>query len=66
MAIRRTGYEGWLRNIAVALGNARPSAAVEQSLHARSDDASLIVREHVRWALAEQARKRQSDETASA
>jgi epoxyqueuosine reductase len=65
MAIRRAGYEGWLRNIAVALGNARPSTAIEAALRARSDDASALVREHVRWALAEQARKR-SGETASA
>jgi epoxyqueuosine reductase len=65
MAIRRAGYEGWLRNIAVALGNARPSPAIEESLRARSDDASALVREHVRWALAEQARKR-SGETVSA
>jgi epoxyqueuosine reductase len=61
MAIRRTGYEGWLRNIAVALGNARPSSAIEKALIARNDDASAIVREHVRWALAEQARKRTSE-----
>jgi epoxyqueuosine reductase len=65
MAMRRAGYEGWLRNIAVALGNARPSTAIEAALRARSDDASALVREHVRWALAEQARKR-SGETASA
>ena len=58
MAIRRTGYDGWLRNIAVALGNARPSPQIESALRARSDDASAVVREHVQWALAELARKR--------
>ncbi|HEX5124663.1 MAG TPA: tRNA epoxyqueuosine(34) reductase QueG, partial [Rhodanobacteraceae bacterium] len=57
MAIRRTGYEGWLRNIAVALGNARRSDAIMRALHARADDASPVVREHVAWALAQQARK---------
>ena len=55
MAIRRTGYEGWLRNIAVALGNAKTSAAIVDALRQRSDDASPVVREHVRWALARHA-----------
>jgi len=52
MAIRRTGYEGWLRNIAVALGNAPKSVAVTAALQARADHASELVREHVQWALA--------------
>jgi epoxyqueuosine reductase len=51
MAIRRTGYEGWLRNIAVALGNAPSSPASIEALNARAGDASPIVREHVGWAL---------------
>jgi len=51
MAIRRTGYEGWLRNIAVALGNAPDSEEVRQALLARADHPSEIVREHVAWAL---------------
>ncbi|HEV7491039.1 MAG TPA: tRNA epoxyqueuosine(34) reductase QueG [Rhodanobacteraceae bacterium] len=63
MAIRRTGYEGWLRNIAVALGNARYSIAIERALMGRADEASSVVREHVAWALAEQARKRAATET---
>jgi epoxyqueuosine reductase len=50
-AIRRAGYEGWLRNLAVALGNAPTSARVVAALRARSSHASPIVREHVRWAL---------------
>ena len=54
MAIRRTGYEGWLRNIAVALGNAPRSAAAREALNARADHPSAIVREHVAWALARQ------------
>lgn len=51
MAIRRTGYEGWLRNIAVALGNAPSTATVLAALHSRANDASALVREHVAWAL---------------
>ncbi len=54
MAIRRTGYEGWLRNIAVALGNAPRSAAIREALNARADHPSAIVREHVAWAIARQ------------
>ena len=52
MAIRRTGYEGWLRNIAVALGNAPTSAVVTAALRTRADHDSSVVREHVQWALA--------------
>jgi epoxyqueuosine reductase len=54
MAIRRAGYEGWLRNIAVALGNAPKSAAALEALNARADHPSAVVREHVAWALAKQ------------
>jgi epoxyqueuosine reductase len=50
-ALRRIGFEGWLRNIAVALGNAPPEVAVLQALRERRDHASEIVREHVKWAL---------------
>jgi epoxyqueuosine reductase len=52
-ALRRAGYEGWLRNIAVALGNARPEPAVISALRSRESDPSAIVREHVAWALAQ-------------
>jgi len=58
MAIRRAGYEGWLRNIAVALGNARHAEPIVKALQSRSTHPSAIVREHVAWALAEQARRR--------
>jgi epoxyqueuosine reductase len=50
-AIRRTGHEGWLRNIAVALGNAPTTPGVLAALASRRDDASPLVREHVAWAL---------------
>ncbi len=55
-AIRRIGHERWLRNIAVAMGNAqrvRSNPAIETALRGRADDASPIVREHVAWALAQ-------------
>jgi len=51
-AIRRIGYERWLRNIAVALGNAPRSESVTAALHARVEHPSALVREHVAWALA--------------
>lgn len=50
-AIFRIGYERWLRNIAVALGNAARSDAVIAALETRREDPSLLVREHVLWAL---------------
>jgi epoxyqueuosine reductase len=53
-ALRRAGYEGWLRNVAVALGNAPADERVVAALTARADDPSPIVREHVRWALERQ------------
>src|SRR5690606_468754 len=52
-AIRRGGYEGWLRNIAVALGNAPGDADVIAALEARRQHPSELVREHVTWALRE-------------
>lgn len=52
-AIRRIGYEQWLRNIAVALGNAPASSAVTAALAARAQHRSAMVREHVAWALAQ-------------
>ncbi len=56
-AIRRIGYERWLRNLAVALGNADYNAENIQSLTARLEYPSDLVREHVVWALGEQRRK---------
>jgi epoxyqueuosine reductase len=50
-ALRRAGYAGWLRNIAVALGNAPTAPDIVAALRARLDDASALVREHVSWAL---------------
>jgi epoxyqueuosine reductase len=50
-AIRRIGYERWLRNLAVALGNAPTSEAVTSALRERMEFPSELVREHVAWAL---------------
>lgn len=54
-ALRRIGYEGWLRNIAVALGNARTTSEIIFSLNSRREHESALVREHVAWALAQHA-----------
>jgi epoxyqueuosine reductase len=53
-AIYRIGHEQWLRNIAVALGNAPASPEIIDALHARSSHSSELVRDHVVWALARQ------------
>jgi len=54
-AIYRIGHEQWLRNIAVALGNAPKSVAVIAALQSRVEHRSELVREHVVWALARHA-----------
>jgi epoxyqueuosine reductase len=50
-AIRRAGHECWLRNCAVALGNAPSEPDVIAALEARRAHSSALVREHVDWAL---------------
>lgn len=50
-AIRRTGYESWLRNIAIALGNAKTSKSIIEALNSKIDYPSAIVHEHILWAL---------------
>lgn len=54
--LRRAGYECWLRNLAVALGNAAPSRTAAAALKERRDHPSELVRVHVRWALRRHAR----------
>ena len=49
--IRRIGYECWLRNIAVALGNAKTTEQIVSALRARLVTESELVKEHVQWAL---------------
>jgi len=52
-AIRRAGYECWLRNIAISLGNAPSTPEIIASLESRKNHESLLVQEHVEWALAQ-------------
>lgn len=53
-AIRRIGYEQWLRNIAVALGNAPPNLTTLQLLQRRRNEiSSELVKEHIDWAIAQ-------------
>ena len=56
-AIYRIGYERWLRNIAVALGNAPRSEEIINVLSKRAEYPSEIVREHVAWAIQQQANR---------
>ena len=51
MALRRSGYLGWLRNIAVALGNGPATQQAIRALQSRQSHPSELVREHVAWAL---------------
>ncbi|MEJ7747141.1 MAG: tRNA epoxyqueuosine(34) reductase QueG [Luteimonas sp.] len=51
-AIRRSGYGRWLRNIAVALGNAPTTPDVLAALQSRREEPDSVVREHIAWALA--------------
>ncbi len=50
-AIYRLGYELWLRNVAIALGNSDTTPVVLETLKSRLNDRSALVREHVKWAL---------------
>ena len=49
--IRRIGYERWLRNLAVGLGNAATSPEVVSALRSRMNSSSGLVKEHVVWSL---------------
>jgi len=53
-AIRRIGYWRWLRNVALALGNAPKSSAAELALTTYQDHPDAVLREQVRWSLARQ------------
>jgi epoxyqueuosine reductase len=50
-AIRRIGYQCWLRNVAVGLGNAPRSDAIIKALNAQLGNHSEMVDEHILWAL---------------
>lgn len=56
-AIRRIGYECWLRNIAVALGNAPKNENIIYALQQRLATATPMVREHIEWAIHAQEQK---------
>jgi len=49
--LRRLGHERWLRNIAVALGNAPTTPGILAALHSRVNNSQPLVREHTLWAL---------------
>ena len=49
--IRRIGHDRWLRNIAVALGNAPTCEEVIRALRSREHHSSALVRDHVAWSL---------------
>ncbi len=51
--IYRIGYECWLRNVAVALGNAKTSPEIITTLQSRQNFPSKMVQEHINWALAQ-------------
>ena len=52
--IRRIGYERWLRNIAVALGNAERTLDVAKALQSRLNYPNEMVRMHVKWAMTQE------------
>jgi epoxyqueuosine reductase len=52
-AIYRIGYEQWLRNIAIGLGNAPSKPEIITALKARKENVSDLVKEHIDWALAQ-------------
>ena len=56
-AIRRIGYMQWLRNIAIALGNAPYSEQIVQALQNKRGEVTELVQEHIDWALVEQQQK---------
>ena len=60
-AIRRIGHEQWLRNVAVALGNAESTREVVNALELRQHAPSALVREHVQWALAQHKQQETDD-----
>jgi len=55
--IRRIGHERWLRNIAVALGNAPYRPEIIQALESKRESVSELVQEHIDWALTQQYKK---------
>jgi epoxyqueuosine reductase len=56
-AIRRIGFESWIRNIAIALGNAPYQKDIMIALMDRENEENSIIREHVNWAIKQQKLK---------
>lgn len=54
--LRRMGYERWLRNIAIALGNSPPNTLIMKALDKKKESCSEMVGEHIDWALKQQKR----------
>lgn len=52
--LRRIGYDGFLRNIAIGLGNAPANPAIMAALQAKLPEVSILVQEHILWALKQQ------------
>ena len=52
--IRRIGYQSWLRNIAIALGNSKSSSQTIEALRNKKSDCSELVAEHIDWAINQQ------------
>ncbi len=60
--IRRIGYERWIRNISIALGNAPFSPQIIQTLRSRLEEtSSLMVKEHIQWAIDQQIQKQKEN-----
>ncbi|MEX2488390.1 MAG: tRNA epoxyqueuosine(34) reductase QueG [Pseudomonadales bacterium] len=57
--VRRTGYHGWLRNLAIALGNAPRHPEIIKALQSRLPEAPQMVAEHIEWAIHEQTTRKQ-------
>jgi len=58
-AIRRTGYSGWLRNLAIGLGNAPYSETILTALHNKKPSCNELVQEHINWAILMQVSKKE-------
>jgi len=56
-AIRRTGYQGWIRNLAVALGNGPATDIAKAALTTKLGAISELVDEHIEWALRQLAKR---------
>lgn len=56
-AIRRIGYQSWIRNIVVALGNADYDPHIVATLKSHHMQHNELIGEHIDWAIQQQQRK---------